>query len=135
MSRGQIVYVPAYSFIYSGDKEKPFMLAVTLSIRNTDMSRKIKIYTVEYYDSKGKLAKTFMEEPVTLEPLESTRYIIKSSDSTGGSGANFIVKWESDEIVNEPIIETIMIGTQSQQGVSFTSRGKAIKELDAGADK
>jgi hypothetical protein len=28
--------------------------------------------------------------------------------------------------VNLPIIETIMIGTQSQQGISFTSRGQAI---------
>ena len=29
-----------------------------------------------------------------------------------------------------PIIETIMIGTQSQQGISFTSRGEVIHEKE-----
>ena len=28
--------------------------------------------------------------------------------------------------VNPPIVETVMIGTQSQQGISFTSRGQVI---------
>lgn len=28
--------------------------------------------------------------------------------------------------VNPPIIETVMIGTQSQLGISFTSRGQAL---------
>ena len=36
LSRGQAVYVPAYSHIYIGDREHPFYLTVTLSIRNTD---------------------------------------------------------------------------------------------------
>ncbi|HSO18374.1 MAG TPA: DUF3124 domain-containing protein, partial [Desulfosarcina sp.] len=33
-SRGQTLYIPVYSHIYSGDREKPVYLAVTLSIRN-----------------------------------------------------------------------------------------------------
>lgn len=33
---GQSVYVPIYSHIYHGDRENPFDLAATLSIRNTD---------------------------------------------------------------------------------------------------
>jgi len=36
LSNGQTVYVPAYSHIYFGNNEKPFSLAVTLSIRNID---------------------------------------------------------------------------------------------------
>ena len=67
-----------------------------------------------------------METLVTLKPLESIRYVIPEKDKTGGSGANFIVEWKSDKFVNPPIVESIMIGTQSQQGVSFTSRGQTI---------
>ncbi|MDF1591164.1 MAG: DUF3124 domain-containing protein [Desulfobacterales bacterium] len=61
-----------------------------------------------------------------LKRLEFLRYIVPETDKTGGSGANFIVKWESDRFVNPPIIESVMIGTQRQQGISFTSRGQVI---------
>lgn len=126
LSKGQTIYVPAYSHIYSGDRERPFLLTVTLSIRNIDPKQTIKITTVDYYETQGNLLKHFMETPVTLKPLESIRYVIPEKDKTGGSGANFMVEWKSDKLVNPPIVESIMIGTQSQQGVSFTSRGQAI---------
>jgi hypothetical protein len=64
--------------------------------------------------------------PLTLNPLESLRYVIPESDKSGGSGANFIVEWHSDRPVNKPIIESIMIGTKSGQGISFTSRGQEV---------
>ena len=125
-SKGQMIYVPAYSHIYSGDREQKFLLTVTLSIRNTDLKRPIRITTVDYYETQGILLKKYIETPVTLKPLESIRYVIPESDKTGGSGANFIVAWESDNLVNAPVVESIMIGTRSQQGISFTSRGQAI---------
>jgi hypothetical protein len=37
--------------------------------------------------------------------------------------------WKSLEKVTEPIVETIMISTRTQQGISFTSRGQAIQEV------
>jgi hypothetical protein len=86
----------------------------------------IEITLVDYYETQGKLLKKFIDKPVALKPLESLRYIIPQKDKSGGSGANFIVEWHSDKPVNQPIIESIMIGTQSTQGVSFTSRGREI---------
>ena len=126
LSKGQRVYVPAYSHIYSGNKERPFLLTVTLSIRNVDPMHQIKITLVDYYETQGKLLKKFMDKPVALKPLESLRYIIPEKDKSGGSGANFIVEWHSDKPINRPIIESIMIGAQSSQGISFTSRGQEI---------
>jgi hypothetical protein len=38
------------------------------------------------------------------------------------------VRWKAEIPVNEPIIEGVMIGASGQQGISFTSRGVAIKE-------
>jgi hypothetical protein len=128
LSKGQTVYVPVYSHIYSGDREHPFHLAATLSIRNTDPKHAITVLSVDYYDSKGKLLKPYIENPVILKPLATTRYIIKESDKSGGSGANFLVKWKSDVKINAPIIESIMIGTKTQQGISFISRGRVIQE-------
>lgn len=126
LSSGQTVYVPAYSHIYSGDREKPFLLTVTLSLRNIDPRHEVKITRIEYYETQGRLLKKLLDKPVTLKPLESTRYVIPQKDKSGGSGANFIVAWQSEKAMNPPIIESVMIGAQNQQGVSFTSRGQVI---------
>ena len=126
LSKGQILYVPAYSHIYSGNRERPVLLTVTLSIRNIDPKNQIKITLVDYFETQGKLLKKYIDKPLVLNPLESIRYVIPERDKSGGSGANFIVEWQSNKFVNPPIVESIMIGTQSQQGISFTSRGKEI---------
>ena len=124
---GQTVYVPAYSHIYHGNKNAKLLLSVTLSIRNVDPDNPITITVVDYYETQGKLVRQFVKAPVSLGPLGSERYIIPQDDSSGGSGANFIVKWQAAAPANPPIIETVMIGTQSQLGISFTSRGQALQ--------
>lgn len=126
LSQGQTIYIPAYSHIYSGNQERPFLLAVTLSIRNIDPLHKLTINVVDYYETHGTLLKKYLDKSVILGPLESIRYIVPEEDKSGGSGANFIVEWESEKFINPPIAETIMIGTQNQQGISFTSRGQEI---------
>jgi len=128
LSKGQILYVPVYSNIYSGPKKIPFNLATILSIRNTDMSNSIKIIAADYYDTKGKLLRRYYPQPITLAPLESTDIFIPEEDTAGGSGANFIVRWNSQKEVNVPVIESVMIGMKSGQGISFVSPGQEIKE-------
>ncbi len=127
-SRGQTLYVPVYSHIYSGDREQPFYLAVTLSIRNTDTTEPLTIESVDYYDSAGKLLRRYLDTPVSLGPLASMRYVIGERDKAGGSGANFIVTWSAGTPIATPIVESVMIGTQTQQGISFTSRAQVIVE-------
>ena len=128
LSRGQTVYVPIYSHIYSGVKGRPFDLAATLSIRNTNTQNPITLVSVKYYDSEGKLVEDYLNKPLQLNALVSTRYIITEDNKAGGSGANFMVIWKSDQNLNPPIIEAVMIGTHSGQGISFVSRGQVIKE-------
>ena len=127
-STGQTIYAPAYSHIYHGNKEQPLLLSVTLSLRNVDPVEPITIMAVDYYETEGVLVKQYLKEPISLGPLGSDRYIVIQKDNTGGSGANFIVKWQSKTPSNPPIVETVMIGTQSQLGISFISRGQAIHE-------
>ncbi|MBW1782686.1 MAG: DUF3124 domain-containing protein [Deltaproteobacteria bacterium] len=128
LSKGQTVYVPIYSHIYIGDRDHPYLLAATLSIRNTDPNHSITILSADYYDTDGKLLRRYLTGPRQLSKMASTRFIIKESDKSGGSGAKFIVTWKSDTLVNEPIIEGVMIGTKTQQGISFVCRGRAITD-------
>ncbi|MDA8137764.1 MAG: DUF3124 domain-containing protein [Desulfobacteraceae bacterium] len=127
-SQGQTVYVPIYSHIYAGDREKnPVYLAATLSIRNTDPQQSITVVKADYNDSNGHLIKNYIQSPVTLIALSSTHFVIKESDKTGGPGAHFIVQWTAAQPTNPALVESVMISTRSAQGISFTSRGQVIE--------
>ena len=128
LSRGQLVYVPVYSHVYHGDRERRILLTSILSIRNTDPAQALTIVSADYYDSDGKLIKSYLSQPMTLKPMASTRIIVRESDTRGGSGANFLVEWRAETEMNEPILEGGIIGAAGQQGISFTSRGKALKK-------
>lgn len=128
LSKGQTVYVPVYSNVFSAPKQIPFHLATILSIRNTDMSNPITLVAADYYDTKGKLLRRYYAKSITLAPLESTYIYIPEDDTSGGFGANFIVKWNAQKEINIPIIECVMIGAKSGQGISFVSPGQTIKE-------
>jgi uncharacterized protein DUF3124 len=124
----QTVYVPVYSHIYADSrfKDKPFQLTAIISVRNTDMQHSFILEKVDYYDSHGKLLSHYLEKPITISPLASTRYIVPESDTLGGSGAKFIVSWSSKDSVTEPIIEGVMIGTKMQQGISFVTDSQVL---------
>lgn len=127
--KGQTLYVPVYTQILEGDKSRPFKLAATLSIRNTDFNESITIISVDYYGADGKLIERFVERPVTLAQLAATNYFIKESDVRGGAQTFFIVRWSSGRPVREPIINAIMIGTAMSQGISFTNPARILEEV------
>lgn len=127
LSKGQTVYVPVYSNVFSGPRSLPFQLAATLSIRNTDMDSWLRISSIDYYDTSGKLIRRYQDKPLSLAPLASTYVHIEEKDVAGGFGANFIVKWQADRTINVPIIECVMIGATSGQGISFVSPGQPIR--------
>ncbi|MBJ6800273.1 DUF3124 domain-containing protein [Geomonas propionica] len=127
LSKGQTVYVPVYSNVFSGPRNLPYQLAATLSIRNTDMDSWLRITAIDYYDTSGKLLRRYQDKPVSLAPLASTYVHIEEKDVAGGFGANFIVKWQADRTINAPIIESVMIGATSGQGISFVSPGQVVR--------
>ena len=124
---GQTIYVPAYSYIYHYDRQESYNLTATLSIRNIDLTNPIIITSVRYNNSAGNLVRKYLERPTQLAALASTNFVVDSSDNSGGLGANFIVEWVAQTEVTQPIIETIMIGSSLQQGISWISPGKVIK--------
>jgi len=128
LSKGQTVYVSAYSNVFTGPKKLPFQLATTLSIRNTDLLSSLQVTSIDYYDMDGKLLRRYLEKPLNLGSLTSSYVHIEEREMSGGFGANFIVRWKAEKIINTPIIECVMIGATSGQGISFVSPGQEIKE-------
>jgi hypothetical protein len=119
------VYVPVYSHVYFGDG-RPYLLATTLSIRNTDLKRGITVKSVKYYDTDGKLVRNYLADPLRLRALASKEILVEEHDIAGGSGAKFIVEWTSEEAVERPIIEAVMIGASDLRGISFVTTGKEV---------
>lgn len=128
LSKGQTVYVPVYSNVFSGPRKRPLHLATTLSIRNTDMAAAIKVTAIDYYDTNGKLIRRHLERPTAVKPMATSYVHLEEKDTAGGFGANFIVRWQAETVINAPVIECVMIGATGGQGISFVSPGQEIRE-------
>lgn len=126
---GTIVYVPVYSSLYLGvsTRTRTVDLAATVSVRNTSSVHPITLQWVRYYDSSGKHVRDYLDKPSTLPPLGSVEFVIQRSDTAGGPGANFLIRWDGPVNVDEPLIEAVMFGQSGNAGVSFTSRGQVVK--------
>lgn len=129
-SKGQTVYVPSYSHIFVGDRLKTFDLTTSLAIRNSDPDTSITVTKVDYFDASGRFIRHMLKTPRIVRPVSTLVYVIDESDKAGGVGASFIVSWKSTVRVSSPIVETVMIGTGMQQGISFTSRGQVVREAE-----
>lgn len=129
-SVGQTIYVPVYSHIYQQNQQQTFNLTATLSFRNADLYRTVTLIEVLYFDSQGNFVKNYLEEPLKIEPLASTSFVVEEDDLRGGVGANFIVSWKSENPIYPPVVEAVMISTSQQQGISFVSRGRVLENLN-----
>lgn len=125
---GQTLYVPAYSHIYH-QNGRSYLLTVTLSVRNTDPDHEIVVSSVRYYNTEGQFVRNHLEQPRRLGPLATAEFLVERDDKSGGSGANFLVEWVAEQPVTAPMVETVMIDTLGQQGISFARVGKVIKTV------
>ena len=60
--------------------------------------------------------------------MASTDFSVGRGDDRGGIGANFVVTWEAETEVYEPVVEATMVGTAGALGVSFLSQGRVYQE-------
>ena len=125
---GALVYVPAYSHVYSGDRQQQVDLAATLSIRNTDAQDSIRVTAVHYVGSRGEAIRSYLTAPRALGPYATVDFVVDQSDRSGGSGASFLVEWTADGPVASPVVEAVMINTTGQQGISFVTEGRVVAE-------
>ncbi|AFM04194.1 Protein of unknown function (DUF3124) [Bernardetia litoralis DSM 6794] len=126
---GQLLYIPVYSEIYSIGHHRTERLSSTLSIRNVNPDGELYITRLEYYDTEGNILKEIKaaELPIKVNSLETKNHVIAMYDDRGGVGANFILEWRSSKPIVAPMVETIMISTESNWGLSFTATSKTIE--------
>ncbi|MCH9652297.1 MAG: DUF3124 domain-containing protein [Planctomycetes bacterium] len=128
LSTRQLVYVPSYSHIYYHGGA-PLLLETTLSIRNIDQSHSIYLNSIEYFNTQGKLVKKYLDQTIKLAPFQTIEFLVEDRDSSGGSGANFLVEWGAEIEVDKPLIETVMVGVSGSQAISFSRSGVGISSV------
>ncbi len=96
-------------------------------MRNTSETDTLYISRAAYFDTDGKLEKSYFEKPIFLAPMETVEIIIDEKDAGGGTGSNFIFDWHIAQGGSEPLFEAVMNSTYSQQGISFTTQGVRVE--------
>jgi len=124
---GQVLYVPVYSHIYA-EGGRPVLLETTVSIRNVDPAHAITITSLKYYGTDGSFISDFTDHPVVLAPLATAEYLVEKKEIRGGSGANFLLEWHSEDRALPPLVEAVMVGTEQQRTLAFTSRAIVISQ-------
>jgi len=126
--RGQVLYMPVYSNI-PHLKKQDYNLSAFLAIHNTDLTHRINITKVYYFNTDGKLIKNFISSDHQVQPLATKIFSIPKEDQSG-AGANFLVEWIANQQVNEPLIESVMKDLSGNKGISFLSQGRIIREIE-----
>ncbi len=133
-ARGQYIYLPVYSHIYQGKRDKqgkPEMaqLSALVSIRNTDDKRPIRVTSARYFDTQGKMVKDFVAKPQTVPPFGTLELFIERDDSSGGSGANFAITWDADALTSTPLVEAVH-SRSDPRSFAFITSGRVLKTSD-----
>ena len=117
-------YLPIYSEVYALSDEETRNVTATVSIHNMNLKDTLYVQKADYYNSEGELVRSYVEDPIFLRPMETADIVIHELDNKGGTGANFLIEWkQNDSLFNPPLCEGVMISTNGQQGLSFTTRG------------
>jgi len=134
-SAGQTLYLPIYSDLWHGDlgnRNVPDKTALSalVSIRNTDPAQPIRILSARYHDTQGKLLRDFVPKVRTVPPLGTLELFIERSESEGGSGANFIIRWQAERPVNPPVVEAVHADLRNPRTVSFITVARPIRAAE-----
>lgn len=131
-STGQSLYLPIYSHLYHGDvnsrtgKPSETLVSTHVSIRNTDPGAGMRVVSARYYNTDGKLLREFLPKPQAIPPLGTFELYVPRSDSSGGSGANFIIDWVADKPINPPLVEALHADIREARTLLFVTTARAI---------
>ena len=133
LTKGQTLYLPIYSHMLYGNigksgKASNAMLSALVSIRNTDGKRALRIQSARYFDTQGKMLNERVPAPVTIQPYGTLEIFVDLNDSAGGSGANFIIKWDADQPINPPLVESLHANMDGGKAVIFMTQSVPVSE-------
>lgn len=133
LAKGQTLYLPIYSHMLYGNlgksgKPSYVLLSALVSIRNTDSKRPIRILSAKYFDTHGTLLGERVPAQVVVPPLGTLELFVELNDASGGSGANFIVKWDAEQPVNPPLVESLHANMDGGKAVIFMTQSVPLAE-------
>lgn len=131
LSKGQTLYLPIYSHVWHGNRDKngvpqKSLVSALVSIRNTDLSRSIRVTSARYYDTAGKVLAEYVTPPKTIGPLGTYELYVERKESAGGSGANFVIAWQADAPANPPVVEALHVDIQGHRTLSFVTNARPL---------
>lgn len=133
LSAGQTLYLPIYSHLYHGDvhpktgKPSETLVSTHVSIRNTDPAAGMKVTSARYYDTNGKLLREYVPTPRPIAPLGTLELYLPRSDSSGGSGANFLIEWSAEKPINAPLVEALHADIREARTLLFVTTARPIR--------
>src|ERR1051325_5288642 len=86
-------YVPAYSSVAMSQGKLRADFSVTLSVHNASETRPLVLKRIAYFDTTGKLVESYLKSSIAIKPFSTVEIFIATSDTRGGTGANFVVDW------------------------------------------
>lgn len=133
LTKSQTVYLPIYSHMLYGNlgksgKASYVLLSALVSIRNSDAKRPLRVLSARYYDTQGKLLGERVPTPIVLPPLGTLELFVELNDASGGSGANFVVKWDADVAINPPLVEALHANMDGGKAVIFMTQSVPVAE-------
>lgn len=133
LAKGQTLYLPIYSHMLYGNlgksgKASNVLLSTLVSIRNTDVKRSIRVLSARYFDTGGKLLGERVPAPTVVPPLGTLELFVELNDASGGSGANFIIKWDAEQPINPPLVEALHVNMDGGKAVIFMTQSVPLTE-------
>lgn len=127
-TNGQLLYLPVYSNIPYLIDTGMFDMSAFVAVHNTDLRHQITLSKVLYFNQDGKLVDDFLREgSVPVSPLATKNFYIPYEDQSG-TGANFLIEWIADTIVNEPLVESVTLCLKPNNTLAIQSKGRVIRQ-------
>ncbi len=107
----------------------PINVNATIVIHNTDPDHAINIVKMDFYNTSGRLVETYLQQPLKLNPSAGTRVHVKNPLSgQEGTAAHFVIQWQADTKVVEPLVRGLLMGARGTRGYSFDTTPRIVRE-------
>ena len=114
LAKGQTLYLPIYSHMAYGNLGKS--------------GKASQVLLSALVDTNGMLLGERVPTPTVIPPYGTLELFVELNDASGGSGANFIVKWDADQLVNPPLLESLHANMDGGKAVIFMTQSVPLTE-------
>ena len=87
-----------------------------------------RVTSARYYDTLGRLLGERVPVPLQIPPLGTHEIFVELNDASGGSGANFVIKWDAAEPVSPPLVESLHANMDGGKAVIFMTQSVPLAE-------